>query len=152
VGREGKTRETRLAISWLAAVHRVRPSLQLHQLRPSLYKQPENCSQHNFLICLPVPNQQPRPLDWPPVLRAERTPLCDHSLAAQAASISHTLKQACIIPRKETGQAGLDASQWQVPQSSLPVVENIGAGRPAPHPRTSSVIIRSLESSNSQPF
>jgi hypothetical protein len=36
-------------------------------------------------------------------------PLCNHSLAAQAASIAHTFKQACIIPRNRrwAGRAGL---------------------------------------------
>jgi hypothetical protein len=109
------------------------------------------CLQHNFPICWLLSNHQTSPPDWTPVLsvRVDTSSVkCDHSLAAQAASVADTFEQACITPRTETGQAGLDAGD--VPQPSLPAIKNTvvqDAQRPNhAHRRSAS------ETSNPQPL
>jgi hypothetical protein len=132
----------------------VRPFLRPHCFRPSFQKQERRlltCLQHNFPICWLLSNHQTSPPDWTPVLSVRvdtNSVKCDHSLAAQAASVADTFEQACITPRTETGQAGLDAGSRRLASAITACHPKYsGAGRPAPQPRTSSVSIRDLESS-----
>lgn len=72
MGQAGKTREGRARHLLVSCRSSLRPvSANLDCFSPSLYRRREVCRQHNFPICLLVPNHPPRALDWPPVLCLE---------------------------------------------------------------------------------